>query len=282
MTTEELDRLIEDLEGQRREAFVRAVMRQAESDDVVGYMGRRVPVEIFEALGLMALPVQAVDGDILEDSLDGGRGLCPLIEATLTYAKTDRCPLIHSSRLIVVDDACPIMAREMVALTNVMGKAVHVYRAGGPAASTRLCDALEDVYGRRLDAGALDAARARRGEIEALLRRLERRPDLTGMQVYILRWYIEFIPMDERLRILRDVSEAEALTTEPMAYTPVHVQSGAGIYRQIDRLLAGRPYRIVEGEGPWDFVFTSCPFHEGTRIGYERAQREASHAALDL
>ena len=47
------------------------------------------------------------------------------------------------------------------------------------------------------------------------------------------------------------------------------IQSGAGIYRQIDRLMAGKFYRIIEGEEPYDFVYASCPFHEGTRIQYE-------------
>ena len=107
---------LEALEEQRREAYVRAVLRASEANDVVGYIGNRVPVELFHALGLMALPVYGADGEILKYSRE--KGLCPLVDATLTYARTDRCPLIHSSRLIVVDDACPIMAREIAGLSG--------------------------------------------------------------------------------------------------------------------------------------------------------------------
>ena len=81
----------------------------------------------------------------------------PLVDATLTYARTDRCPLIHSSRLIVVDDGCPIMAREV---SRLPGREVHVYRTENPMRLERLAETLERVYGRRLDDGALDAATA--------------------------------------------------------------------------------------------------------------------------
>ena len=259
--------LFEELEGQRREAYVRAVMRQAESDDVVGYIGARTP--LFEALGLMALPVHGVDGDILRHSTDGGRGLCPIIESTLTYAKTDRCPLIHSSRLIVVDDACQLMVREMESLTDLIGKDVYVYRVGASGAFERLAGKLEEVYGRRLGEGALEAARSEAEELASRLHRLKYHSDLTGLQTYILEYYLNFLPMSEQLRILEEVTNLVAVSDKPVPFIPVRVQSGAGIYRQIDRLMGGKPYRIIEGEGPYDFVFASCPFHEGARIDYE-------------
>ncbi|WP_347713440.1 hypothetical protein [uncultured Fretibacterium sp.] len=106
--------LFEELEEQRREAYVRAVLRASGTDDVVGVIGGRVPLELLHALDLMVLPVYGVDGEILKYSRE--EGLCPVVDATLTYARTDRCPLIHSSRLIVVDDGCPIMAREVCGL----------------------------------------------------------------------------------------------------------------------------------------------------------------------
>ena len=261
--------VFDSLEGQRREAYVRAVVRQAESDDVVGYIGAHVPTELFEALELMALPVYGVDGGILKHSVDGGRGLCPIVESTLTYARTDRCPLIHSSRLIVVDDVCPVMAKEIQALTGHIGKDVCVYRAGEPGEFDSLVNKLEEVYGRSLTNGALEAARSEIAELASLLRRLKYHSDLTGLQVYILEYYLNFLPMAERLRVLREVSEAAAFSEAPVPFTPVRVQSGAGIYRQIDRLYSNTAYRIIEGEAPYDFVFASCPFHEGTRIQYE-------------
>lgn len=55
----------EELEELRREAYVRAVVRASETHDVVGYIGSGIPVGLFHALGLMAIPVHGVDGDIL-------------------------------------------------------------------------------------------------------------------------------------------------------------------------------------------------------------------------
>ena len=260
--------LFDWLEDQRREAYVRAVMRQAESDDVVGYIGGRAPVALFEALGLMALPVYGVDGDIMRYSTDGGRGLCPIIESTLTYAKTDRCPLIHSSRLIVVDDACPVMAREMESLKTLIRKDVYIYRAGNSGEPERLTNKLEAVYGRRLTDESRETARSEAAAFDALLHCMKYHSSLTGLQVYILEYYLNFLPMTERLRIFREIAEGVTLSRKPVKFTPVRVQSGAGIYRQIDRMYSGRPYRIIEGEEPYDFVYASCPFHDGTRINY--------------
>lgn len=285
--------LFEELEEQRREAYVRAVLRASGTDDVVGVIGGRVPLELLHALDLMVLPVYGVDGEILKYSRE--EGLCPIIDATLTYARTDRCPLIHSSRLIVVDDGCPIMAREV---SRLPGREVHVYRTEDPMRLERLTETLERVYGRRLDDGALDAATAESRRLTGLLFDLKYHSGLDGRSVYILEYYLNFLPVPERLEVLRRASEAAEFSAAPVDFLPVRVQSGAGIYRQLDRRLSGSLYRILEGEGCqgcaqevvpgegrdflrakydrkrgsdvfFDYVYPNCPFGEGTEIGYE-------------
>lgn len=285
--------LFEELEGQRREAYVRAVLRASGTNDVVGWIGGRVPVELFHAMGLMALPVYGVDGEILKHSRE--RGLCPVVDATLTYARTDRCPLIHSSRLIVVDDGCPIMAREMAHLPD---KEVYVYRTEDPMKLEYLTERLERVYGRGLDDGALDAAIAESKRLAALLARLKYHSDLDGRSVYVLEYYLQFLPVPERFEALRQVSETAHFSEAPVDFLPVRVQSGAGIYRRLDQQLRGTPYRILEGDGcqgcvqevfrgegrdflrakydrqerktgVYDYVYPFCPFGEGTEMGYE-------------
>ena len=287
--------LFEALEGERREAYVRAVLRASEANDVVGYIGSRVPVELFHAMGLMALPVYGVDGEILRYS--GEKGLCPVADATLTYARTDRCPLIHSSRLIVVDDGCLILAHVM---TRCLGKdkEVYLYQTEDPLKLERLTGKLERVYGRRLDEDTLNAAIVESKRLAAMLARLKYHSDLDGRSVYILEYYLNFLPLPERSGVLRQVSEAVHFSDKPVAFLPVRVQSGAGMYRQLDRKLHGTFYRILEGEGcqgcvqklwlgkgrhflrekydrerlssaVFDYVYPFCPFGEGTEIGYE-------------
>ena len=264
-----LSDIILNLEGERREAYVRAVLRASGSNDVVGYIGRHIPTDIFDAIGLMALPVYGVDGDILKFSVE--RGLCPLIDATLTYAKTDRCPLIHSSRLIVVDDGCPVMAREMARLT---GKDVYIYHGSDSERIERLTAKLEAVYGRHIERNALAAARAGRERCAALLHRLKTYSELSGLQIYILEYYLNFLTVSERMDILCEVTETVKFSDTPGEFIPVRIQSGGGIYRGIDRIMAGRAYRIME-EGcyaertHYDFVYENCPFAEGTKISYD-------------
>ena len=285
--------LFERLEEQRREAYVRAVLRASVTDDVVGFIGSHVPLELLNALGLMVLPVYGVDGEILKYSRE--KGLCPVIDATLTYAKTDRCPLIYSSRLIVVDDGCPIMAREV---SRLSGKEVHVYRTEDPMRLERLIEKLERVYGRSLDDGALEAATAEARRLTELLFNLKYHSGLDGRSVYVLEYYLNFLSMPKRFEVLRQASEAVEFSAAPVDFLPVRVQSGAGIYRQLDRQLSGTLYRILEGEGcqgcvqevltgegrdflrakydrkrepvaVYDYVYPNCPFGEGTEIGYD-------------
>ncbi|MBR0074478.1 MAG: hypothetical protein IJP96_01830, partial [Synergistaceae bacterium] len=130
--------VLEELENLRREAYVKAVIRKSESDDVVGYVGMNLPVDIFYERGLMAIPVYGIDEEILKFSVE--KDLCPLIDATITYAKTDKCPLIHSSKLIVVENFCPVFTRELQKLKN---KQIYVYNGNDDELKLKL----NEVYG---------------------------------------------------------------------------------------------------------------------------------------
>ena len=130
--------VLEELENLRREAYVKAVIRKSESDDVVGYVGMNLPVDIFYERGLMAIPVYGIDEEILKFSVE--KDLCPLIDATITYAKTDKCPLIHSSKLIVIENFCPVFTRELQKLKN---KQIYVYNGNNDELKSKL----NEVYG---------------------------------------------------------------------------------------------------------------------------------------
>ena len=251
-----LDELFEYLEGLRRDAYVRAVIRASESDDVTGYIGSHVPVEILESFGLMAIPVHGIDGDILSYSCE--KNLCPLIDATVTYAKTDKCPLIHSARLIVVDDFCPLMTREMLKLN----KNVFIYDGD----NVRLIHELEDTYHRCMC--------EIQDETDELIHKLKNYSDIDGLRMYIAEYYTKFLPVDERINMLREVSNHFCFYDSPVEFTRVKVQSASGIYRQIDSLYGNTNYRIIEDfcdiHGNYDYVYESCPYCEGERINYTR------------
>ena len=252
-----LNELFEYLEGLRRDAYVRAVIRASESDDVVGYIGSHVPVDILESFGLMAIPVHGIDGEILSYSCE--ENLCPLIDATVTYAKTDKCPLIHSAKLIVVDDFCPLMTREMMKLTD---KNIFIYDGD----NVRLIHELEDTYHRFKS--------EMQNEADELIRRLKNYSDIDGLRMYIAEYYTKFLPVDERVKMLRAISNHFCFHDSPIEFTRVKVQSASGIYRQIDSIYAGRNYRIFEDfcniHGNYDYVYENCPYCEGERINYTR------------
>ncbi|MBR6901922.1 MAG: hypothetical protein IKN30_07680 [Synergistaceae bacterium] len=229
-----LSEIFDYLEGLRREAYVRAVMR----NDVIGYIGSYVPVdELYEQnQSEFVIPVHGIDAGILEYSHE--ENLCPLIDATVTYAKTDKCPLIHSSKFIVVDDFCPVMTREILKLDKI----------------------IQVIHGEKIYE-------------DKQINKLKYYSDLTGLQVYIAEYYTKFLTPVERSEILSEILKQVEIFEEPVKFIPVKVQSASGIYSQIDKFYAGKNYRIIEDfcniKGSYDFVYENCPYCEGKKIKYE-------------
>ena len=184
--------ILDELENLRRMAYVRAVM----SDYVVGYIGRKIPVEIFHAFGLMAMPVYGIDREILKFSRE--ENLCPLIDATITYAKTDKCPLIHSAKVIVIDDTCDVMRKEM---SGLQGKRIYFYDND----REKLIASLEEVYGRKFQAEKL---RSVHEELERIHSSIE---SLTNdeIQGFILEYYVNFLDLHERMNFLDTLKEKD-------------------------------------------------------------------------
>ena len=197
--------ILEELEDLRRMAYVRAVM----SDYVVGCIGRKIPVEIFHAFGIMSVPVYGIDKEILEFSCE--RNLCPLIDATITYAKTDKCPLIHSSRLIVIDDTCNAMREK---ISGLHGKRIHFYDDN----REKLIAILEEVYDRRFNAEKLFSVRE---ELERIHSRIK---SLTNdeLQGFILEYYINFLDLHERMNFLDSLQDKDIRLSHEFVETIYH------------------------------------------------------------
>ena len=185
---------IEDLENLRREAYVKAVIRQSECDDVIGYIGMNIPVEIFYECGLMAIPVYGIDEEILQFSQEKEKNLCPLIDATVTYAKTDKCPLIHSSKLIVVEDYCRIFTRELEKLTH---KQIYIYNGNIDELKMKLYE----VYGRRITKDSREELQ----KISESIKNLKHKFNLTDFQGFVIEYFINFLDLSERINFLDEL-----------------------------------------------------------------------------
>ena len=177
--------ILYELENLRRMAYVRAVM----SDYVVGYIGMKIPIEIFHALGLMAVPVYGIDREILKFSRE--EKLCPLVDATITYAKTDKCPLIHSAKMIVIDDTCDSMREEM---SGFQGKRIHFYDND----RENLIAVIEEVYGKKFQAENLRSVQKELERIHSCIKSLTN----DEVQSFILEYYVNFLDLPERMNFL--------------------------------------------------------------------------------
>ena len=191
--------ILETLENLRREAYVRAVIRADEFDNVVGYVGEDLPVEIFYAANLTPYPLYGIDREILNFSVE--KNLCPLIDATITYAKTDKCPLIHSSKLIVVGKTCNSMARELLSLEN---KNIYVYEG-----EENLIAELKKFYDFNEILSSITLIKRELEKISDYIEELKRGFNLSDLQGFVIKYFINFLDIDERENFLAGLTAEE-------------------------------------------------------------------------
>lgn len=122
-----------NLKNLRDEAYIKAVMQQAAEDNVLGYIGKNLPLDIIYSFNLYAIPVQSDDRDILEY---GERKTCGGAYGTHLYYKLDKCPLLHSSKIIILEDFCPIMTGGLSQFSKV-----KIYKDG-----RSLINLIEDCF----------------------------------------------------------------------------------------------------------------------------------------
>ncbi len=194
-----MEMILETLENLRREAYVRAVIRKAEFDNVIGYVGEDLPVEIFHAANLTPYPVYGIDREILNFSVE--KNICPLIDATVTYAKTDKCPLIHSSKLIVIGKTCPAMKQ---ALQELKDKNIYVYdNEENLISELKKFYSFDKFYGE-----ILYSIRQKLDEISDYIETLHRQNFLiTHDEKFTIKYFINFLDIDERMKFLNGLSE---------------------------------------------------------------------------
>lgn len=194
-----MEMILETLENLRREAYVRAVIRKAEFDNVIGYVGENLPVEIFHAANLTPYPVYGIDREILNFSVE--KNICPLIDATVTYAKTDKCPLIHSSKLIVIGKTCPAMKQ---ALQKLKDKNIYVYdNEENLISELKKFYSFDKFYGE-----ILYSIRQKLDEISDYIETLHRQNFLiTHDEKFTIKYFINFLDIDERMNFLNELSE---------------------------------------------------------------------------
>ena len=193
--------ILDILENLRREAYVKAVIREAEFDNVVGYVGYKLPIEIFYAMNLTAYPIYGIDKEILNFSTE--KNLCPLIDAAITYAKTDKCPLIHSSKLIVIGDTCPAMTSEILKLKD---KNIYVYDS-----EENLISKIKEVYKTKFNQDFLISIREEIQKISDYIQKIKRDFNLSILQAFNIEYFINFLDLDERMNFLENLSKNNEL-----------------------------------------------------------------------
>ena len=117
-----------------------------------------------------------------------------MIDATVTYAKTDKCPLIHSSKLIVVEDYCRIFTRELEKLAH---KQIYIYNGNIDELKMKLYE----VYGRRIT----NDSREKLQKISESIKNLKHKFNLTDFQGFVIEYFINFLDLNERINFIDEL-----------------------------------------------------------------------------
>lgn len=229
---EDLKEYVIDL---RRNAFVNAIMGLMNETYIAGYIGKKVPKEIFYGFGLYPIPLDGIDRDILEYSTEE-ENLCSIVDSSITYAKTDKCPLTHNCKIIVVDDSCPIFQEKM---KEALGDSVYFYHGD----LEKLKAAIKNVYDRDFSLESFNKAVSLSKEISKELYNLSQ-TNIESKFLYEVEFYNQFIfSLEERLSLIKEV--ASFYQKSDIKRKELHIARAIQVLDKIDSLFEN--YRIIEG-----------------------------------
>ncbi|MDD7305157.1 MAG: hypothetical protein PUG67_01065 [Peptoniphilaceae bacterium] len=247
---------IKNLEDLRRQAFVTAIYRKIEKDNIVG-----VSTDKYESLlrgyGFLPFPIIGTDSYIFEYFKEVN--LCDPLESTLTYLKTDKCPLLFASKFFIVDDYCKKFNDKLKKATN---KDV-----------VETCDLkayLDINYKDKFDKYIYESTFLKIKKINSLFDSLEQK-DIKGSLLFKLKFYLSFVEnLDQRISFLeeilpnyKDLKEKRKLirATCPFAVSDL-IES---------KLKADFPYKIEKSNKPL-YTYKNCIYQGIEHITYKELE----------
>ncbi|MCI5997884.1 MAG: 2-hydroxyacyl-CoA dehydratase family protein [Peptoniphilaceae bacterium] len=228
-----LDELKSEVLELRRNAFIETIMGLNNETYIVGYIGKIVPKEIFYGFNLIPLPLDGIDLHILKYSQE--KGICNIINSTLTYAITNKCPLIYNAKLIVTDNSCPMFSK---ILKENLNEKIFVYEN-----LEDLKKKIKSVYNRTFDEKSFLNSVELSKKISAKLYALSK-TNIDSKFLYEVEFYTEFIfSLEKRLNLIDEILSKykDVNNKRKIIYVPRAIQ----ILDEIDKNF--KNYKIVEG-----------------------------------
>ncbi|PKK40131.1 hypothetical protein ABB02_00637 [Clostridiaceae bacterium JG1575] len=191
------DEFLEEAKEARRKAYVTSVVALMQGQPIAGVMGKRIPRELFYAMGIIPLTVAATDGYAMAHALKKSAAQCDLMRATEGYLRSDQCPLLHSSASLITDDLCPGRSRWLKELSHL--RPIFEVKKQSASAQERpyedLIEFLQEGYGVHYDDQKLRAFLTEYNEAcedhQALLQQMHLRA-CTYQQMHLVQFGLEY------------------------------------------------------------------------------------------
>ncbi|MEL3908835.1 MAG: hypothetical protein P1P64_07505 [Treponemataceae bacterium] len=176
----------------RRNAYVECSMNFIEHNNIVGYYGTGIPLELFYGFELIPVPLEGVDSDVFaftnETLLE--ENFCDCIQSTLTYLETEKCPILFSCKAYFFQNFCELMFREFSTRTKKPCIKLELEKDDG---LDILKKEIEKISAKKFNLEKSEQAKKRLKYIDSVIEKIENYSDVDGEKIFLLRYYSPYI-----------------------------------------------------------------------------------------
>lgn len=250
--------LREDLLDLRREAFVNCLMDMTEDDNIIGVFGNNFNESLLYGYGLKPIPIVGIDPYIFNF---GDYNSCDPVKSTIIYLKTEKCPLLYSSKMYLLDGSCKVMEN---ALKENTEKLVYIYKSDKDLGNT-----IENVYNRNFYKEKYNDAKSCFKDIENLLLEIYK-SDIPSKELFMVKFFTKYImDLENRKNFLEGIVKNLTYNLN-FERKKVKVVCPGGGYEDLDSMLIGEEYEIVDSRNDLDFSYNKCIYKGKKYLKYKR------------
>lgn len=217
----------------RRNAYVDCSMQYMEHNNVIGYFGQDVPLEVLYGFGLIPVPLEDVDAEIFRFTSEAlkQRHFCDCIQSTLTYLETDKCPILFSCKAYVFGNSCDLFFREFSSRTPKI--CIHL-SSGVSKAENESVTLLREIAGRDFDKTVYAKAKENLAYINSVLEKIEHYSNATALEIFMLEFYSPYIiDLTQRVNYFKQLEHTLNFTSERKERKSITAACPRGAFKSI-------------------------------------------------
>lgn len=257
----------------RRNAYISCTMQFIEKNNVVGYFGEHIPLEIFYGYNLFPVPLEDVDADVFafsSDDIKNDKTLCDCIRSTLTYLETDKCPILHSCKAFVF---APVCKKFFSAFSNLTKKDCVVLPNEYSEWEAYLKKLLASFSDTAYDSASAYNAKKKLDYISSTISKIECKTKITTEELFLLQYYTPYIlELDERVQYFKDLEQQLVFSDYDFKRPHFSLPCPRGYFHDAVSYMPSQA-KVSWGDSSGDFADSHCFISAPINVHYSSSNK---------